>query len=291
MLLWALNPGNPYSYYLLLRWVCCGVFAYLAVQALESKRQGWVWVLGITALIYNPLIPVHLTREIWSAANVATIGVAVTSIFALKSMREFHNQLQVQGESQSANRPARRTESAMSEEEAVSIWVEFCNAYVLGHEEGWLFKPESLLPGRPSVVAQAMRVSYQTGCPFAAKLEGSYRHCVPQIAFFIPDNQFLRASVYFERFFDAMKESRSRLPMFDYTTATAYLSPGGIGIADSFFERKFLVRAPADPDKEWIRRLARRCWRRFRVLESGWSGFVDRVRTKHDCPELIKLKD
>lgn len=83
MLLWALNPGNPYGYYILLRWVCCGVFAYLAFQAFEHQRLAWIWILGITAGVYNPIVPVHLTREIWSVVNVITIGVAVASVFSV----------------------------------------------------------------------------------------------------------------------------------------------------------------------------------------------------------------
>jgi hypothetical protein len=83
MLLWALNPSNPYGYYILLRWVCCAVFGYLALQASAYKKQDWVWVLGVTAAVYNPIIPVHLTREIWSVVNIVTIGIAVVSIFAV----------------------------------------------------------------------------------------------------------------------------------------------------------------------------------------------------------------
>jgi len=91
MLLWALNPDNPYGYYILLRWVCCGIFAYLAFQALENEKQGWVWVLGITALVYNPIFRVHLNRELWSIINVVTIAIAVVSIFALKVKNEKDN--------------------------------------------------------------------------------------------------------------------------------------------------------------------------------------------------------
>jgi hypothetical protein len=91
MLLWALNPSNPYGYYILLRWVCCGIFAYLAIQALEHKKKGWVWVLGITALFYNPIFRVHLNRELWSIINVVTIGIAVSSIFAFKVKKETNN--------------------------------------------------------------------------------------------------------------------------------------------------------------------------------------------------------
>lgn len=83
-LLGALNPGNPYGYYILLRWVICGIFAYLAFKAFKNGYEGWVWILGITAAVYNPIFRVHLTREIWSIVNLITIGIAVASIIMLK---------------------------------------------------------------------------------------------------------------------------------------------------------------------------------------------------------------
>lgn len=85
MLLWALNPDNPYGYYILLRWVCCAAFAYLALKAFSLQKIGWVWVLGVMAVVYNPLIRIHLTREIWSVINLITIGIACGSIFVLKT--------------------------------------------------------------------------------------------------------------------------------------------------------------------------------------------------------------
>ena len=83
MLLWALHPGNPYGYYTLLHWVCCGILIYLAYQAVKLKRQIWVWILGITALVYNPIFRLHL-GELWFAINIITIGIVVVSIFTLK---------------------------------------------------------------------------------------------------------------------------------------------------------------------------------------------------------------
>jgi len=80
MLFWALNRNNPYEYYTLLRWVCCGTFAYLAFQFFKQKKQGWIWVLGITALFYNPFFPVHLNRELWSFVNIVTIIILIGSI-------------------------------------------------------------------------------------------------------------------------------------------------------------------------------------------------------------------
>ena len=65
----------PYAYYMLLRVGMCGVFAYLAYTASQSNEQGLVWVLGITAVIYNPFAPLHLGREVWTVINLATIGL------------------------------------------------------------------------------------------------------------------------------------------------------------------------------------------------------------------------
>ena len=88
MLLGALFPGNPYGYYVLLRWVCCGVFAFAAVHAASHNRQGWIWILGITAAIYNPILPAHLTRAMWPVVNIVAIAIALASIFALESEKE-----------------------------------------------------------------------------------------------------------------------------------------------------------------------------------------------------------
>jgi len=88
MLLWALNPVNPYGYYIVLRIVCCAVFAYLALHAAERNQQGWVWVLGTTAFIYNPIFRVHLTRDIWSVVNIAAIVIALWSIGVLNGRTE-----------------------------------------------------------------------------------------------------------------------------------------------------------------------------------------------------------
>ena len=88
LLLLALNPDNPYGYYIFLRWVCCAAFVYLAFHALALEKSGWVWILGVTAVIYNPIFRVAGTREMWFFINLATIGLAVASIFSLKHNEE-----------------------------------------------------------------------------------------------------------------------------------------------------------------------------------------------------------
>lgn len=84
MLAWALNPANPYGYYMLLRIVCCAVCVYLAIAAGNIGKTQWAWTLGVFAVIYNPIIRIHLTREIWSVVNVVTIVVLAVSVAQLE---------------------------------------------------------------------------------------------------------------------------------------------------------------------------------------------------------------
>jgi hypothetical protein len=70
----ALAPW-PYAYYQLLRWFLCGLMAY-GVYISIDKPKPWVpWVLGGFAVLYNPVIPIHLGREIWSVVNLITAVV------------------------------------------------------------------------------------------------------------------------------------------------------------------------------------------------------------------------
>lgn len=87
MFLAALLDGTfyelEYEYYILLRWVACAVFAYLATKAYKQGKSEWVWILGFFAGLYNPFLPVHLTREIWFLINILTVAISIGSIVAL----------------------------------------------------------------------------------------------------------------------------------------------------------------------------------------------------------------
>jgi hypothetical protein len=69
MLLAAVGPW-PYGYYQLLRLVVCGVGAYFAYSAYQWGKLRAVWVFGAIAVLFNPLLPVHLPREIWAVIDV-----------------------------------------------------------------------------------------------------------------------------------------------------------------------------------------------------------------------------
>lgn len=75
---------QPYGYYVLLRWVVCGVAAYSAFKSLELEKSGWVWVFGFIAILFNPIIPIHLTREVWAPVDIAGALIFIISIFTLR---------------------------------------------------------------------------------------------------------------------------------------------------------------------------------------------------------------
>ena len=86
LLILALLP-LPYGFYNLLRLVVGVVSAWLAYEQWkhDDAVSGWVVALGTAALLYNPLLPIHLTREIWMVLNLVTAGLFLGHLRALKS--------------------------------------------------------------------------------------------------------------------------------------------------------------------------------------------------------------
>jgi len=84
ILLLAALRHNPYGYYIILRWVVCSIFAYCAVEAYKMKDEPWIWVFGVNAAVYNPIIPLHLGRTVWSVVNIVSAVLIIVSLFTLK---------------------------------------------------------------------------------------------------------------------------------------------------------------------------------------------------------------
>ena len=77
MLVFAAVERQSYSFYTLLRWICCAVFAYSAFAAHQKNRMPWVWIFGLLAVLFNPILPLHLQRDTWQILDWGAIGVIV----------------------------------------------------------------------------------------------------------------------------------------------------------------------------------------------------------------------
>src|SRR5215468_5625275 len=74
---------HPYSFYVLLRWICCPIFAYSAFAAYQANRVAWVWIFGVLAALYNPIFRVHLDRRTWIGVNWLTVGLIAIAVVGL----------------------------------------------------------------------------------------------------------------------------------------------------------------------------------------------------------------
>lgn len=87
LLVAALFPW-PYGYYTLLRLAVCCVSGWVAYEQWrhDDAISGWVVAFGAAALLYNPILPIHLTREIWSVLNVITAALFLGHLVSLGRM-------------------------------------------------------------------------------------------------------------------------------------------------------------------------------------------------------------
>ncbi len=60
----------PYGYYQFLRWATCATAVYIAVMSYKWDKKWATWLFGAIAILFNPLFPIYLTKEIWRPINV-----------------------------------------------------------------------------------------------------------------------------------------------------------------------------------------------------------------------------
>ena len=87
MLLLALAP-LPYGYYILLRLVVCVAFAWTAFDFSQEGRAPVAAVFVVGALLFNPIIPVHLNRELWAVLDVAAAALAGWGVWSARATNQ-----------------------------------------------------------------------------------------------------------------------------------------------------------------------------------------------------------
>ncbi len=88
ILIAGIIPTWPYSYYILLRWA---IFfsAIIAVYGFyNSKLFGWSLVFGAIAFLFNPIIPIYLTRQIWAPIDLVTGSLYFIAGFLTKKNKK-----------------------------------------------------------------------------------------------------------------------------------------------------------------------------------------------------------
>lgn len=89
MLLLSILP-LPYGYYTLLRIIVCGTAIYLVWFSYKLSKMVWVWIMGGIAILFNPLIPIHLNKGTWVFIDL------IISILFLIFLRLYKNESNTQ---------------------------------------------------------------------------------------------------------------------------------------------------------------------------------------------------
>lgn len=78
----------PYGFYIFLRLAVFLVAVYLGYTQWKRDDSFSIWVitLGTIALLYNPILPIHLTREIWIVFNLLTAGIFIAHMCYIKRL-------------------------------------------------------------------------------------------------------------------------------------------------------------------------------------------------------------
>lgn len=74
-----------YGYYTLLRLVACGIFAVSAFIAYDRKYKALPWIYGFMALVFNPIIKIYFTKEVWGVVDVTAGVLLLATAKAMKT--------------------------------------------------------------------------------------------------------------------------------------------------------------------------------------------------------------
>ena len=72
--------GVEYSYYDVLRLVCCGLLGYVLYY--EKEKIGWAITWIVSILILQPLLKLNLERDLWIIIDVILISILIISLLS-----------------------------------------------------------------------------------------------------------------------------------------------------------------------------------------------------------------
>jgi hypothetical protein len=65
--------------------IVCGVTVYGVYYTYKLNIKLWKVVFAVIAILFNPFLPVHVSRQAWEVYELAAAGVLLLSVFFVKS--------------------------------------------------------------------------------------------------------------------------------------------------------------------------------------------------------------
>lgn len=86
LLIGGIAPPLPYGFYTFLRIVTCIWGIHTVIRTQETKGFPFLLSIGLT-ILYNPIIRIHLPREVWEPINIITAVLIVAVEIYLSSVK------------------------------------------------------------------------------------------------------------------------------------------------------------------------------------------------------------
>jgi len=81
---------HPYAYYQILRWVVCAAGVYAAYLYLQAERIALFWIFAAMAVLFNPIVPIYMSRDTWQIYDLVAVLVFAVSLFLRETKDEKH---------------------------------------------------------------------------------------------------------------------------------------------------------------------------------------------------------
>jgi len=74
----------PYGYFIFMRWFVCAACVFHIYLSYTMRKQLSVVVFAVLAILFNPLVPIHLNKESWMPIDLISAAVILSSFAWLR---------------------------------------------------------------------------------------------------------------------------------------------------------------------------------------------------------------
>lgn len=90
ILLFIAAAPLPYGFYTFVKIVVFLCAGYMAYQGYATRQVGgWPWLWGIVAIVFNPVVAVRMTKEVWTV-----VDILIGAVFGFVAYRAFQREKQ-----------------------------------------------------------------------------------------------------------------------------------------------------------------------------------------------------
>lgn len=75
----------PRPYYLLSRFIVCGTAVYVIWHCFRTHHRVWAILLGIIAVLFNPIVPIRFDRNPWHAVEFVAALIFIVSALGFRA--------------------------------------------------------------------------------------------------------------------------------------------------------------------------------------------------------------